>query len=281
MSSCLRKLKLALIQFEVSTHKGQNVERVCKLIKAAAQNDAKLVCLPECFNSPYGLKYFNEYAETIPGHSSNALAQAAKESNIYLIGGTIPERCNDKLYNTCIAYGPTGEILAQHRKIHLFDIDIPGKITFKESAALSAGNSLTMFNIGPWKVGLGICYDIRFPLMANIYAEKGCQLLVYPGSFNMTTGPLHWELLQRARAVDNQLYVTSISPARDEAASYVSWGHSSLINPWGEVISKADEKEGIIYGEIDLSTVEDIRAQIPIRNQQRHDIYEIKVCSRI
>ncbi|GBM25775.1 Omega-amidase NIT2, partial [Araneus ventricosus] len=116
--------------------------------------------------------------------------------------------------------------------VHLFDIDIPGKITFKESDALAPGKSLTTFTMGKWKIGLGICYDIRFPLMANIYAEKGCNLLVYPGAFNMTTGPAHWELLQRARAVDNQLYVATISPARDETASYHAWGHSTLVSPW-------------------------------------------------
>ncbi|XP_035227693.1 omega-amidase NIT2-like [Stegodyphus dumicola] len=200
------------------------------------------------------------------------------ESNvhIYVSLGTFPESHQGKLYNTCLAFGPNGDVLAKHRKVHLFDIDIPGKITFKESAALTAGDTLTMFKIGKWNVGLGVCYDIRFPLMANLYAEKGCQLLIYPGAFNMTTGPAHWELLQRARAVDNQLYVATISPARDENSSYNAWGHSSLISPWGNTVSTTDEKEGIIYGDIDLEYVHEVREQIPITKQQRHDLYDIQ-----
>lgn len=273
MASSLKKLKVALVQFSVSANKEKNVEGICRFIKEAAEKGAKLVCLPECFNAPYGIKYFKDYAEDIPGYTSTVLSQSAKQNNVYLIGGSFPERNNGKLYNTCLVYGPNGELLAKHRKVHLFDIDIPGKITFKESAALSAGNSLTMFNLDKWKIGIGICYDIRFPLMANIYAEKGCQLLVYPGSFNMTTGPAHWELLQKARAVDNQLYVAGVSPARDENSSYVSWGHSSLVNPWGEVLCAAEDKEEMLYAEIDLSCVEEIRAQIPIRHQQRNDLY--------
>ncbi|GFU29904.1 omega-amidase NIT2 [Nephila pilipes] len=276
MAAFLRRMKLALIQFAVSPNKENNLERACTFIKEAAKNGANLVCLPECFNAPYGVKYFNQYAETIPGFTSDMLSKSAKENKIHLIGGTFPERHDGKLFNTCLAFGPDGELLAKHRKVHLFDIDIPGKITFKESDALAPGNSLTIFKIGEWKIGLGICYDIRFPLMANIYSEKGCQLLVYPGAFNMTTGPAHWELLQRARAVDNQLYVATISPARDETSSYTAWGHSSLISPWGNVIATTEEKEGIVYGEIDLSHVTEVREQIPIRQQQRKDLYHIE-----
>ncbi|GIX76691.1 omega-amidase NIT2-A [Caerostris extrusa] len=276
MAAFLQKMKLALIQFAVSPNKEKNLERACTFIKEATQNGAKLVCLPECFNAPYGVKYFNQYAESIPGCTSEVLSKAAKENNIYLVGGTFPEKSDGKLFNTCLAYGPNGELLAKHRKIHLFDIDIPGKITFKESDALSPGDSFTTFQMGEWKVGLGICYDIRFSLMANIYANKGCNLLIYPGAFNMTTGPAHWELLQRARAVDNQLYVATISPARDESASYHAWGHSSLINAWGSIVSTTEEKEGIVYGEIDLSQLEAVREQIPIRHQQRKDLYHIE-----
>lgn len=268
-------MKIALIQFAVSPDKQTNLSRACQFIKQAAQNGAKLVCLPECFNAPYGVKYFNQYAERIPGETSDFLSQSAKENNVYLIGGSFPERQEEKLFNTCLAYGRDGQLLAKHRKVHLFDIDVPGKITFKESDALSAGSNLTMFKMNEWNVGLGICYDIRFSLMANIYAEKGCQLLVYPGAFNMTTGPAHWELLQRARAVDNQLYVATVSPARDEKSSYIAWGHSTLTSPWGNVISTTDEKEGIVYGDIDLSYVNEIREQIPIRKQQRKDLYNI------
>ncbi|XP_076205909.1 omega-amidase NIT2 isoform X4 [Aptenodytes patagonicus] len=158
-------------------------------------------------------------------------------------------------------------------QVHLFDINIPGKIQFKESETLSPGNSFSMFDTPYCKVGLGICYDIRFAEMAQIYGQKGCQLLIYPGAFNLTTGPAHWELLQRGRAVDNQVYVATVSPARDEKASYVAWGHSTVVNPWGEVIAKAGAEETVIYTDIDLKKLAEIRQQIPILSQKRCDLY--------
>ncbi|KAF6120636.1 nitrilase family member 2 [Phyllostomus discolor] len=148
------------------------------------------------------------------------------------IKGSIPEEDSGKLYNTCTVFGPDGALLVKHRKLHLFDIDVPGKITFQESKILSPGDSFSTFETPYCRVGLGICYDLRFSELAQIYAERGCQLLVYPGAFNLTTGPAHWELLQRGRAVDNQVYVATASPARDDKASYVAWGHSTVVNPW-------------------------------------------------
>ncbi|XP_055423897.1 omega-amidase NIT2 isoform X3 [Bubalus kerabau] len=161
-------------------------------------------------------------------------------------------------------------------ELHLFDIDVPGKITFQESETLSPGDSFSAFDTPYCKVGLGICYDIRFTELAQIYAQRGCQLLVYPGAFNLTTGPAHWELLQRGRAVDNQVYVATASPARDEKASYVVWGHSTVVNPWGEVLAKAGTEETIVYADIDLKKLAEIRQQIPIFSQKRSDLYAVE-----
>ncbi|KAB7500417.1 Omega-amidase NIT2 [Armadillidium nasatum] len=230
-------------------------------IKEAAEKGANLVALPECFNSPYGNKYFEEYAETIPGNSTKTLSEIAKQNKVYIIGGSIPEKENGKLFNTCT--------------IHLFDIDIPGGITFKESETLSPGNSLATFEVLGFKVGLGICYDVRFAELAQIYSKMGCHLLVYPGAFNMTTGPLHWELLQRGRAVDNQLYVATVSPARDESASYTAWGHSTVVDPMGEVIATTEEHEDIVYSDLDFEYIEKVRNMIPVTFQRRKDLYEV------
>ncbi|NXC75156.1 NIT2 amidase, partial [Anhinga anhinga] len=270
--------RLALIQLHVSAVKSDNLQRACGLVREASAKGAKVVALPECFNSPYGTKYFKQYAEKIPGESTQKLSEVAKECSVYLVGGrSIPEEDGGKLYNTCAVFGPDGAMLAKHRKVHLFDIDIPGKIQFKESETLSPGNSFSVFDTPYCKVGLGICYDIRFAEMAQVYGEKGCQLLIYPGAFNLTTGPAHWELLQRGRAVDNQVYVATVSPARDEKASYVAWGHSTVVNPWGEVIAKAGAEETVIYTDIDLTKLAEIRQQIPILNQKRWDLYGIEM----
>jgi len=270
------KFKLALIQLSVGANKSDNLIRAANKISEAVEKGANIVSLPECFNSPYGTQYFKEYSEPVPtGPSSQALKEAALKNKVYLIGGSIPECHDGKFYNTSTVWCPQGNLVATHRKIHLFDIDIPGKMTFKESDALSPGNSFTTFPT-PWcEVGVGICYDIRFAELAQIYAKKGCKLLVYPGAFNMTTGPAHWELLSRARAVDNQVYVAIPSPARDTQATYIAWGHSSVVSPWGEVIAKASEKEDIIYADVDLEFLEGVRNQIPIGFQKRNDLYEV------
>lgn len=272
----MAKFKLALVQLLVSPVKSDNLNRASELIKEAAQKGAQVVALPECFNSPYGTRFFPEYAEKIPGQSTQMLSEVAKECGIYLIGGSIPEEDSGKLYNTCTVFGPDGALLIKHRKIHLFDIDVPGKIRFQESETLSPGDSLSVIDTPFCKIGVGICYDIRFAELAQLYTKKGCQLLVYPGAFNMTTGPAHWELLQRARALDNQVYVATASPARDDKASYVAWGHSTVVSPWGEVIVKAGADETIITADIDLQYLAEIRQQIPIHTQRRHDLYSVE-----
>lgn len=269
------KLRLACIQLAVGAVKQENISRAVKKISEAAAAGAQLVTLPECFNSPYGTKYFSQYAESIPGETTTALQEAAKASCVWLVGGSIPERDGDKLYNTCTVWSPQGDMVAKFRKVHLFDINVPGGITFKESETLSPGSSFSTFDLPNCKVGVGICYDMRFAELAQVYNQMGCKLLVYPGAFNMTTGPVHWELLQRGRALDNQLYVATASPARDMGADYHAWGHSSVVNPWGEVIATTEHDEDIIYADIDLDYVDKVRQMVPLPVQKRKDLYEI------
>ncbi|XP_004925046.1 omega-amidase NIT2 isoform X2 [Bombyx mori] len=275
-----RGFKIALIQLSVGPDKSKNIAQAVKEIHLAKEKGAQLVALPECFNSPYGTKYFDEYAEEVPsGETSRALSKAAAEAGVCVVGGTVPERYEKKLYNTCTVWDDTGKLLAQHRKMHLFDIDIPNKITFKESEVLSAGDKITSFDFLGSKIGIGICYDLRFPEMAHLMAKEGCSLLIYPGAFNMTTGPRHWELLGRARATDQQLWVALVSPARDSAAGYVAWGHSLLVDPWGQVVEQLDHEPGVLLADVDLKVVDEVRSQIPIRKQRRTDIYDITIRS--
>lgn len=206
------------------------------------------------------------------------LCQSAKEKNIWIVGGSIPERENDKLYNTCVVVNNNGEIVGKHRKVHLFDIDVPGKITFKESDSLSPGNQPTLVDT-PWgSIGIGICYDIRFPEYAMMLRERGARILVYPGAFNTITGPAHWELLQRARAVDNQVFVATCSPARDTSPNpgYLAWGHSSVISPWGEVLATTEESEAVVYADLQLEKVDEMRQGIPCWSQKRTDMYALQ-----
>ncbi|KIM37610.1 hypothetical protein M413DRAFT_448403 [Hebeloma cylindrosporum] len=290
----LKAFTLALIQLgNIGSNKAANLRHAREMILKAARAEGRskkpdLIVLPECFNSPYGHTHFPNYAEDIgyyPGkpydvgtsesESVQMLSSVAKEISTWLIGGSIPERDVDthKLYNTCTVYNPNGDLVAMHRKVHLFDIDIPGKITFKESETLTGGIKLNSFDTEFARIGLGICYDIRFPEMAMISARQGCHVLVYPGAFNLTTGPLHWELLQRSRAVDNQVFVSMCSPARDLSAEYHAWGHSMVLDPMGAILSEAGDGEEITYAEIDPQVMEDTRAGIPVTVQRRFDVY--------
>jgi omega-amidase len=264
--------------------KAANLSHARSKVLEAAKAGAKLIVLPECFNSPYGCQYFPKYAETIlpspppkdQAPSWHTLSSIAVEAKAYLIGGSIPEFVPDsqKYYNTSLVFSPAGKLIATHRKTHLFDIDIPGKIKFKESDVLSPGNKVTIFDLPEYgKIGLAICYDIRFPELATIAARKGAFLVVYPGAFNTTTGPMHWSLQGRARAMDNQVYVALCSPARDTTASYHAWGHTMAVNPNAEVMAEAGENEAIIYADLDGAKIEETRKGIPLYTQRRFDVY--------
>lgn len=279
------KFKIALCQIGVSDDKEANIVTATNAVTKAAEQGAHVISLPECWNSPYATTSFPQYAEEIPSSkgdlnatvhpSTFALSQLAAKLKIYLVGGSIPERDGDHVYNTSVIFSPEGEILAKHRKVHLFDIDVPGKITFKESDTLSAGNSMTVFETPFCKIGVGICYDIRFPELSMLMRKEGAKMLIFPGAFNLTTGPAHWELLQRARAVDNQLYVAAASPARGPEGGYQAWGHSSVVSPWGDVVSTCGHGEAIVFSDIDLEKVEEMRRNIPTSVQTRGDLYEL------
>lgn len=196
------------------------------------------------------------------------------------MGGSIPELVDDdKVYNTCLVVSPEGKIVAKHRKVHLFDIDVPASdtrpaIKFKESDVLSGGDDLTIVDL-PWcRMGLGICYDVRFPEHALALRKRGAKLLVYPGAFNMNTGPAHWSLLGRARAVDTQSFMAMVSPARSEdPKDYQAWAHSMLISPWADVIVEAEHEPGVFVAELDPAEVDRIRLQVPTSMQKRGDLY--------
>lgn len=171
-------------------------------------------------------------------------------------------------------FSPTGTLLATHRKVHLFDMHIPGKITFFESHALSPGSTPTLVDTAFGKVGVAICHDLRFPELAMIAARRGAFLMVYPAAFNMTTGPLHFEMLARARAVDNQIYVAMCAPARNTLGEgYVAWAHSCIVDPNAEVLAGLKEEEGRIECWLEPARIEEVRGAIPVTRQRRFDVY--------
>ena len=201
--------------------------------------------------------------------------EVAKELGMYIVGGSVPELCDGKLYNTSYVFGRSGELLAKHRKIHLFDIDVPGGQRFMESDTFAPGNSITTFETEFGTMGLCVCFDMRFEELARCMALRGAKVIFVPAAFNMTTGPAHWEILFRQRAVDNQCFTVGVAPARNEAASYVSYGNSIAVDPWGSVLCRAGAEETTLYADLDLSRVDAVRQQLPIWKSRRTDLYEV------
>ncbi|RNF12364.1 nitrilase [Trypanosoma rangeli] len=270
-------MRVTLCQMAVGKSKAANLAKAVGMITSAAKRGANLAVLPECFMCPYGTKYFEEYSEEVgPGFPTyDAISKVAKENNIWVIAGSIPERSDEKIYNSCMVFDSTGKLKHVHRKIHLFRIRTD-TVRMDEGEVLSAGNTVSSVSMNDKiKFGVGICFDVRYPLLACKYAHDGTSLLVYPGAFNMVTGPLHWELLARARAVDNQQFVILCSPARDLDADYVAWGHSMVVDPMGKVIADANECEGYVDAELDLDLIQSTRETIPIIHGTRHDMVKL------
>jgi predicted amidohydrolase len=282
---------------------------------ARAEHNADVVVLPECFSCPYGTKFFPEYAEPIPPvgagtdqiaaqgahfQSALALSRAAAANGVWLVGGSVPEEVlpsppsaaaappsgRRTLFNSCMIFSPDGVLRAVHRKVHLFRINTE-TVKMDEGDVLTAGDSPTVVDVAPlpgananaahaaFSMGVGICFDIRFPLLAAYYHERGTSLLVYPGAFNMVTGPPHWLFAARSRAVDAQQFVAVCSVARDTKADYVAYGHSAIVDPWGDVVAEAGEGEQIVAADVDMQRLASVRARLPITAGVRRDLYQL------
>lgn len=272
----MRKFKAALLQTAVYNNKEKNIKNAVSFIEKVAKEGADIAVLPEMFCCPYNTSFFREYGEEEGGCVYESIGNAAKKFGIYVVAGTIPELKDDNVYNTSYVFDRKGERIAKHRKVHLFDIDVEGGQYFKESDVLTPGKDVTVFETEFCKIGLGICYDIRFPELCRLMTFEGAEVIIYPGAFNMTTGPAHWELNFRGRALDNQVYTIGVAPARDYNSTYHSYGNSIVVSPWGNVINRMDEKEGYIIQEIDLEYVTKIRKELPLLKHLRNDIYILK-----
>ena len=271
----MEKVRIALIQMNICREVEENIRTAARMIRQAAAQ-ADIVVLPEMFCCLYTNSAFRAAKEPKGGRIWSALQKAAAENHIWLIGGSMPEEENGRIYNTCFIFDREGRQIARHRKVHLFDIAVEGGQHFRESDTFTPGDSYTVFDTEFGKMGVEICFDIRFQELARITALAGAQVIFIPAAFNMTTGPAHWELHFRGRAVDNQVYMCGCAPARDENGPYISYANSIIVSPWGEVTGRLDESVGILYQELDLAMVDRIRAQLPIMQNRRTDLYEVQ-----
>jgi len=282
----MAKIKVAAIQMPTVTDKMQNVRTAGIYLEKIKDEKPDFVILPEMFCCPYQTQNFPVYAEEEGGPVWQQLSEYAKQYGIYLIGGGKPgegggpeKDAEGKVYNTSYIFDRQGKQIGKHRKVHLFDIDVTGGQTFKESDTLTAGDHDTVFDTEFGRMGVMLCFDIRFPELARMMVNDGAKAIFVPAAFNMTTGPAHWELSFRTRALDNQIYMIGCAPMRDESAGYISWGHSIVTDPWGRVIDMLDEKEGVLLTELDLDYEEQVREELPLLKSRRKDMYRLeKLC---
>lgn len=268
-------MKTALIQMPVTERKAENLRIARAYLERAAQAGAALAVLPEMFCCPYANDAFVQNAEEAGGPVWTAMSEAARETGLWLVAGSMPERAGEKLYNTSFVFNPKGEQAAFHRKMHMFDIDVQGGQRFFESETFTAGDRVTVFDTPFGRLGLCICFDMRFPELSRAMALSGARAILVPAAFNMTTGPAHWELLFRQRAVDNQLYTAGVAPARNENGPYVSYGNTMACSPWGDVLCRAGGGPALLLVELDLDRNESIRTQLPLLSARRTDVYHL------
>lgn len=242
-----------MIQMHVINNKERNIENAVRLIrKSVKDHNPKVVVLPENFNMVYGTQLL-ECAEIIPtGETSVILSTLARELKIYLVCGSIIERCDTNtkvLYNTCMVYSPMGVLIAKHRKIHLTDVHLVTDVKIRELEFVTAGHRLTTFDVDGIKVGLGVGFDLSFGELATLYRKDGCDLLIYPIVYPVGLGEVQEHLL-RSRAIDNQVYVVGVSQARDDTHEIVSYGHTFVVDPKGLVLTRGFDREDILFSEL-------------------------------
>lgn len=264
------------VQMSSQADVGENLGRVAALVGEAARRGARLVLLPENFAFLGEETDKRNIAEDLPEHGARGpiaarLGALALEHGVHLIAGGMPERSPDpdRPYNTCAVFTPEGRIAAIYRKIHLFDVDLTDGTRYRESAATSPGEEPRVATVGGLRVGLSICYDLRFPELYRALSSAGADVMVVPAAFTVTTGKDHWHVLLRARAIEAQAYVIAAAQWGKHPRGRMTYGKSCIIDPWGEVVAQASEGEGVITASVDLRYLAGVRANLPSLQHRR------------
>ncbi|HUY20452.1 MAG TPA: carbon-nitrogen hydrolase family protein [Candidatus Binataceae bacterium] len=255
----------AAIQMKGGRDKAANLERAEHLIGEAARRGAEFVALPEVFSWRGRRDEAAEQAEDLAGPTLSLMARLARELQLYLLAGSIYERVpgQTRSHNTSVLFGPDGARLAVYRKIHLFDVDLPGHLTIRESEAMMPGSEPVCVTTELGAIGMTICYDLRFPELYRKLAFAGARIVTVPSAFTFPTGEAHWEVLIRARAVENQCYVVAPAQFGPNVHGFNDYGNSMIVDPWGRVLARAADREEVAVAPIDLDYLESVRRNLP------------------
>jgi predicted amidohydrolase len=261
----------AVVQMGSTSDKAANLARAEKLIRAAAGRGAQFVALPEMFNWRGKRNEERAAAQDLSGPTLSLAARLAAELQIHLLAGSIAERIDgyDKNYNTSVLFGPDGSRLAVYRKIHLFDVELPNGLTIRESAVKEAGDRIVVAETSIGRMGLTVCYDVRFPELYRALASAGAQLVTVPSAFTFPTGEAHWEVLLRARAIENQVFVVAPGQFGHNVHGFNDYGNSMIIDPWGRVLARMGDVEGVALAEMDFGYLERVRTELPCLEHRR------------
>ena len=261
----------AAIQMTAGNDKPANLERAERLVRVGAARGANLVALPEVFNWRGKRPEQAAAAETLDGDSLSLMSRLARELRIHIVAGSITERGDDvsRSYNTSVLLGPDGARIAVYRKIHLFDVDLPGRVTVRESDSKLAGADVVCAESTVGAIGLSICYDLRFPELYRRLAFAGARIIMVPSAFTFPTGEAHWEPLLRARAIENQAYVIAPAQFGPNIYGYSDYGNSMIVDPWGRVLARAADQEGVVVAPIDLEYQDRVRSELPALKHAR------------
>jgi deaminated glutathione amidase len=261
----------AAIQMTAGIDKAANLARAERLVRVGAARGANLVALPEVFNWRGKRAEQAAAAETLDGESLGMMSRLARELRIHIVAGSITERGEDtsRSYNTSVLLGPDGGRLAVYRKIHLFDVDLPGRVTVRESDSKLGGAEVICAETPLGAIGLSICYDLRFPELYRRLAFAGVRIIMVPSAFTFPTGEAHWEPLIRARAIENQAYVIAPAQFGPNVYGYSDYGNSMIVDPWGRVLARAADQEGVVVAPIDLEYQDRVRSELPALKHAR------------
>ncbi|HWB70396.1 MAG TPA: carbon-nitrogen hydrolase family protein [Solirubrobacterales bacterium] len=265
-------MRAAVVQLNSNGDKGRNLEVAERLVRAAAADGAELIGLPEKWNLLAAGEELAAGAESLEGPSLTAARGWARELGVHLLAGSIAERGGERAFNTSVLIGPDGEDVAVYRKIHMFDVEVGG-VAYRESAHEQPGEEIVTAPLGGLIVGLSVCYDLRFPELYRILAVRGARLLAVPSAFTRATGRDHWEVLLRARAIENQAFVLAANQVGEAAPHYDSFGHSTIVDAWGATLALAPDDECFVAADLDLAAQERVRESLPSLANRRPSAY--------